>query len=104
VRVESARQQWDEGRRRLQAEAGDPVRYRQLCELVEILVAELRRSLGQRFSLVELAAAHARAEDWARDVVLDSIPPEPRVGIRDLPVVLDAAFHAFARGAVDYRP
>jgi hypothetical protein len=102
--IDSARQQWEDGRRRLDAEAGDSIRYRQLHELVEGVAAELRRLLGQRFTLAELAALHADAEDWARVLVEDAIPPEPRVGIRDVPIVVDAAFHGYAKGATDYRP
>jgi hypothetical protein len=102
--IDSARQQWEDGRRRLDAEAGDPIRYRQLHGLVEAVLAELRRLLGQRFTVAELAALHADAEDWARVLVEDAIPPEPRVGIRDVPVVVDAAFHVYARGATDYTP
>jgi hypothetical protein len=102
--IESARQQWEDGRRRLDSEAGDPTRYRQLYELVEVVVSEVRRLLGQRFTLAELAVLHAHAEDWARALVEDAIPPEPRVGIRDVPLVVDAAFHAYARGATDYTP
>jgi hypothetical protein len=102
--IDSARQQWEDGRRRLDAEIGDPTRYRQLYGLVDAMLAELRRLLGQRFTLAELAALHAGAEDWARVLVEDVMPPEPRVGIRDVPIVVDAAFHAYARGAIDYSP
>jgi hypothetical protein len=100
--IDSARQQWDEGSRRLEAEAVDPARYRQLCRLVEVLLAELRRKVGQRFTLAELAVVHARAEDWARDLVQDAMPSEPKIGVGDVPLVVDAAFHAYARGATDY--
>ena len=42
--------------------------------------------------------------DWAREVVADALPPEPRVGLADLTLVLDAACHVYARGASDYAP
>jgi hypothetical protein len=102
--IDSARQQWEDGRRRLDAEAGDPARYRQLYALVEVVISELRRLLGQRFTLAELAALHADAPDWARPLVEDAIPPEPRVGIRDVSIVVDAAFDTYAHGATDYAP
>jgi hypothetical protein len=102
--IDSARQQWEDGRRRLDAEVTDPLRYRQLYELVDAVVSELRRLLGQRFTVAELAALHADAPDWARPIVEDALPPEPRVGIRDVSIVVDAAFDTYARGATDYAP
>ena len=102
--IDSARQHWEDGRRRLDAEAGESVRYAQLYGLVDVVLAELRRLLGQRYTLAELAARHPGAEDWARDLVEDALPPEPRVGIRDVPLVVDAAFNVYARGATDYQP
>ena len=44
------------------------------------------------------------AEDWVRDVVRDSTPAKARVGIRDVALVQDAAFHVYSRGADDYTP
>jgi hypothetical protein len=102
--IDSARQHWEDGRRRLDAEAGEPVRYTQLYGLVDVVLAELRRLLGQRYTLAELASRHPGAEDWARDLIEDEMPPDPRVGIRDVPLVVDAAFNVYARGATDYQP
>jgi hypothetical protein len=100
----SARQQWEEGSRRLAAEAGDPVRYRQLHDLVDAVLDELRRRVGHQFTLAELADVHARADDWVRDVVRAATPPKARVGIRDAALVQDAAFHVYSRTACDYAP
>jgi hypothetical protein len=102
--VESARQQWDEGARRLADETQDTARYRQLCDLVDAVVDELRRRLGQHFSLDQLAAAHSDADAWVPNVIRRAAPRQARVGIRDAALVQDAAFHTFARGARDYRP
>jgi hypothetical protein len=102
--IESARQQWDEGARRLAGEARDPARYRQLCDLVDAVVAELRRRMGHHFTLAELADAHAGADDWVRDIVREATPPKARVGVSDTALVQDAAFFAYSRGAGDYRP
>jgi hypothetical protein len=104
VLLESARQQWEEGSRRLGAEARDPVRHAQLCDLVEAVLAGLRRRVGQRFTLSELVAAHGSADDWVREIVRDSLPAKPRVGIRDAALVEDAAFAVYARGATDWEP
>jgi hypothetical protein len=100
--IDPVRQQWEEGMRRLDAEERDPRRHRQLWLLVDVVLGELRRRLGQRFTLAELAGLHRGAEEWARDAVVDSLPPDPRVGVGDVALVVDAAFHLYARGAADY--
>ncbi len=102
--IESARQQWEEGRRRLGAEAADPVRHGQLCDLVDAVVAVLRRQVGQHFTLSELASVYGRADDWVRELVREEAPERPRVGIHDAALVGDAAFAAYARGATDWEP
>ncbi len=102
--LETARQQWDDGKRRLDAEGEGTARSRHLWMLVEAVVAELRRRVGQTFTLAELARAYEGSEDWVHEVVLRATPPRPRAGIRDAALVQDAAFAHYARGASDYRP
>jgi alcohol dehydrogenase class IV len=99
--VETARQQWEEGHRRLQAAAGDPARYERLTAQVDALTDELRRRIGQLFTLRELTEEYGRAERWAREAVADVVP-RPRPG--DLSIAEDAAFHLYARGARDFIP
>ena len=100
--LELARQQWRDGNRRVEAARGDRQRYRQLVEGADRVVDALRRRLGQSFTLSELAAAYGGADDRVRELLEDAdpdgaVPAEPGT-------VADAAFHAYARGAVDYRP
>lgn len=102
--LESTRQQWDEGKRRLETVGAETARGRHLWLLVEAVLAELRRRVGQTFTLAELARAYEGSEDWVRDVVLRSAPPKSRAGIRDVALVQDAAFAYYALGASDYRP
>ena len=102
--VATARHQWEEGTRRLAEEGLDTARSRHLAVLVEAVVDELRRRVGQRYTLAELAAAYEGAEDWVREVVVRSAGPKFRAGIRDTAVVQDAAFGRYALGASDYRP
>ena len=99
-----ARHQWEDGTRKLESGDRDSRRYRQLVGLVEAVVAELRRRVGQTYTLDELAVAYTGSEDWVRDVVVAATPPRAEVGVRDVALVQDAAFGAYARGAVDYRP
>lgn len=100
----AARHQWDEGKRRLAGEGEDTARSRHLDLLVDAVVDELRRRIGQTFTLGELAGAYDGADDWVRDVIVTSLPPRPRAGVRDAAVIQDAAFARYAQGALDYSP
>ncbi len=102
--LETARHQWAEGARRLESERAEATRYRQLASLVDAVTDELRRRVGQTFTLDELANAYDVAEDWVRDVVLREAPPRSRAGVRDVALVQDAAFARYALGASDYEP
>jgi hypothetical protein len=99
--VELARHHWEDGDRRVQATRHDGRRHGKLLGDVEVVVADLRRRVGQTFTLAELADAYNGADDWARELLderfPDAVPHEPGT-------VTDAAFHVYARGASDYRP
>jgi len=94
------RQEWEEGHRALERERDDPRRYERLLEQVEVVTAELRRRVGQTYTLDELALAYRDAERWAREAVEGRAPSSGWP--RDLSLVLAAAFFAYQRGAVDY--
>jgi hypothetical protein len=94
------RHEWVEGHRLLEAQRGDPRRYRRLVEQVEALTDELRRRVGGTYSLAELAAAYRDADAWARQTIADRAPGPGWP--RDLALVLAAAFYAYQRGASDY--
>jgi hypothetical protein len=101
--VEVARQEWEDGSRRLEeAAAGDVRRYRQLLALLELVLDELRRRIGQTYRMEELVAAYGESERWAREV-LEERAPAPGWA-RELTLVLAAAFAAYQRGAIDYEP
>jgi len=102
VDLELARQQWEAGNGRIEAERANRRRYASLVAQVELVLAELRKRVGQTFTLAELADAYDGAEDWARDVVDLADPDAPPTA--DAAAVTDAAFHSYARGATDYRP
>ena len=97
VAVEHARQQWEEGHRRLQSHASDPALYDRLSRQVDTIIDELNRRLGQSFTLAQLADAYREADRWLPQV----IPPG---GASHIALVQDAAFHRHATGAVDYVP
>ena len=100
--VELARQQWQDGNRRVEQARGDRRRYTQLTRQVDLVVAGLRKRIGQVFTLAELADAYDGADDWARELLDESEPDAPPVA--EAGTVADAAFHVYARGAADYRP
>jgi len=101
-RVEVARQEWEEGSRRLETLREDRRRYGQLLELLELVLDELRRRIGQTYTLGELVAAYGESERWAREALeaRAATPGWPR----DLTLVVAAAFDAYQRGAIDYEP
>jgi hypothetical protein len=100
--VENARRDWETGWRRLQEESREAGAAERLNRQVEVVTAELRRRVGGTFTLAELADAYADAERWAREAVAERAPAPgwPRA----LALALDAAFHLYARGALDYQP
>ena len=102
VEVENARREWEESHRRLEAEAPDRARYERLLAQVDSVAAELRRRVGQTFTLAELADEYVRAESWSREAVEAGDPPPDWP--RTLALVEGAAFHVYARGALDYEP
>ena len=94
------REEWEEGDRRLEDERDDRRRYERRLEQVAIIVDELRKQVGQTYSLEELAAAYRDAERWAREAVEERAPSPGWP--RDLALVLAASFYAYQRGALDY--
>ena len=100
--VELARQQWQDGNRRVEEARSDAPRYLRLTGQVDTVVAGLRLRLGQIFTLAELAEAYDHAERWTGGLLDDADPDE---GPATEPgTVADAAFHVYARGATDYHP
>ena len=102
VGLHTARREWREASARLEAARDDRVHYRRLLEQLDVVHDELRRRVGQTFTLAELASAYDEGEQWAREAV-EQRAPGPGWP-RDLTVVLGAAFDRYQRGAVDYTP
>jgi alcohol dehydrogenase class IV len=100
--LETTRREWEEGNRRLQAAASsDRTLYERLLAEVELVLDQLRRRVGQTFTLDELAAAYADADRWVQEALdEDAAAGWPARST----TVQDAAFHLYSRGAVDYRP
>jgi len=93
--------EWEEGERRLESERGDRRRYETLLRQIEVVTDELRKRVGQTYTLAELAASYRAAEGWARETVQERAPSPGWP--RDVALVLAAAYHAYQRGASDYQ-
>jgi hypothetical protein len=100
--VQLARQQWEDGRRRIEQARSDPNTYARLHTQVELVARELRKRVGQNFTLAELAGVYDRAEEWARDLLYEA--RDENAPLPETSTVADAAFHLYARGASDYTP
>ncbi len=101
VEVALARKQWEEGSRRFDDESKS-ARQEPLLLALEAVTDELRRRVGQTFTLDELAREYAHADDWVRAAVSEHARFPGWV--RYLTSVQDAAFHLYSRGATDYAP
>jgi hypothetical protein len=100
--LDATRHEWEEGYRRLESASGDRQRYHALLAELEVVLDELRKRVGQTFTLDDLAATYAGADRWVQEAVAEH-EPAPGWPTR-LTTVQDAAFHVYSRGAVDYRP
>jgi len=90
---------WHGGLERLR-QAGPLVGPR--SRLVEAVHDELRRRVGQTFTIADLARAYSESEDWFQELAPRVAPKHP--DLWDSSVVLDGAFALYARGARDAQP
>jgi hypothetical protein len=100
--LDLARHNWDDGNRRIEATRSDRRQHALLNQRVDVVLGDLRRRVGQTFTLTELAEAYDGADGWVRDLLDDA---EPDGGpVTEPGTIADAAFHHFSRGALDYSP
>jgi hypothetical protein len=99
--VDTTRREWEEGHRRLEALASDHALYLRLLDEVRVVTDELRRRVGETFTLRGLAEAYEQADRWSREALEERGDPRAH---RYAALVEDAAFHLYSRGASDYRP
>jgi hypothetical protein len=96
------RREWEDGHRRLELASRDEAQSERLRLHLDVIVAELRRRVGGTYSLELLAATYAGADVWTRQAVEEQAATPGWA--RTVSMVGDAAFHVYARGAVDYTP
>ena len=92
--LENALFQWEEGERRLRD--ADGASRPPLERAAALVVDEIRRRLGSRFSLEELSDLYAADTDWASEVARRTFAGTESSWI------VDAAFARYAREAADY--
>jgi hypothetical protein len=98
--TETAKHEWEQAYRSF-VDVPDPALEERLARQVEAILTELRRRIGGTFTIGELVDEYARADVWARDVLSEQ---GTREWPRTLALAEGAAFHLYARGAVDYDP
>jgi hypothetical protein len=100
--VDVTRQEWEEGNRRFESALGDPGSRQRLLRQLEVVTDELRRRVGQTFTLEQLARTYADADGWVHETAGEyaAFPG----WTRQLATVQAAAFYLYQRGAVDYAP
>jgi hypothetical protein len=102
VALEATRHEWEDGHRRVEAASRDRVLYTEYLNELEIVLAELRRRLGQTFTLDQLADMYPGADRWVQEALAEHVLT--RGWPARMSTVIGAAFHVYSRGAVDYRP
>jgi hypothetical protein len=100
--TETVRREWQDSHRRFEQLARDPVAGPRLLRQLEVVTDELRKRVGQTFTLDELADTYKGAERWTREAIAERAPTPgwPRT----VALVEDEAFHRYQTGAVDYVP
>lgn len=103
VRIEISRRQWREGERRVDSlRRSDRAKYAVVENVIEAVLAELDRRVGQTFPLHELVDEYERSETWCQRLAHEQAPERPYAW--DLGLVQDTAFSRFSRRAQDYQP
>ncbi len=100
--LDSARRDWEDGHRRLELASRDDAQAERLRLQFDVVSAELRRRVGGTFTLAMLAEAYAGSDTWTRQAIEEHAATPGWA--RSVSMVGDAAFHVYARGAVDYTP
>jgi hypothetical protein len=100
--LDVVRGEWEDGYRRFRDLSRDHLAADRLNRQLEVVTDELRKRVGQTFTLEDLAVRYSAADEWVRDAVSERAPTPgwPRT----LAIVQDTAFHLYQRGAVDYTP
>ena len=92
--------EWEDGYRRIEALRSDPARHRLMGRVVVAVEDELRKRLGSRFTVKELAALYRDSSDILLGVGMAALPPG--TDLSDVSPAVDAAFYLYMREASDF--
>jgi heme oxygenase len=98
--VENAVLQWEDGYSRVQAATRGGGRQNRLGRVVMAVERELRKRLGSRFSVDELAEVYREQADDLLDLAMASMPDDQPLG--EATAACDAAFWLYMREASDF--
>jgi hypothetical protein len=99
--VHLAREDWRNGERIVERILADPARAPIATRVMQELQRELRRRLGQTYTLTALVALYGDADRWGREAA-QRVAPE--IGWAHDSVFADAACARAARNARDWKP
>ena len=99
--VRLAREDWRNGERVVERILADPARAPIAMDVMQELQRELRRRLGQTYTLAALVALYADADRWGREAAQRVAPG---IGWAQDSVFADAACACAARNARDWTP
>ena len=101
--LESTRDEWEEGNRRLQAAAVATGRCTSGCSPRSTSCSSsCAAASASRSPCDELASAYGDADRWVQAALIEA-EPAPGWPARST-IAQDAAFYLYSRGAIDYRP
>jgi hypothetical protein len=100
--IARVRDQWKAGERRAYDMRSWSDKHPVIEHVIDALMYELGRRVGQTFSMKELIATYGSADLWAQQLAIDTAPGKPWAWEMD--IVMDAAFHRYSRRASDYTP
>lgn len=102
VELDSAREDWSRGEARLvRLRRADSRRVATIDRVVTALQRDLRRTVGQTYTLLQLHAVYLSSDRWARDAAQRIAPGQSWAQDQ---TIVDAVFSQAARGALDWRP
>src|SRR4029450_12312236 len=95
--VDLARQQWEEGHRRLESQSANRELYVRLVQLLEVVLEELRKRVGERFTLQQLAEVYDGSDRWLKEAVEERMSSAG--GVREVSCGEGRALQRYLAGA-----
>ena len=98
--IAHAQRQWQEGEDRVSFISEESSRRAIIEDVIDAIVYELHKRVGQTFMLIDLVDTWRTCEPWCTQIVHEQAPEPPAAW--ELSLVADAAFHRMSRRAQDW--